>query len=146
LQNDNEQGGAAKPVVFALVGNSGSGKTTLIAALIRRYVEEGRRVGAIKHTHHELNDADRGDTRLFREAGADPVVLASDREAVVFEGDQRKRVPFANLGELLGLFHTDFVIVEGFKSLHSWPAIEIETSNRPTLDELAAIVDRIERP
>src|SRR5215212_9393425 len=62
--------------VAAFIGASRSGKTTLIAELIGRYVAAGLRVGAIKHTHHALNEENRGDTALFRAAGAEPVILA----------------------------------------------------------------------
>ena len=58
--------------IAALTGYSGSGKTTLLVQLIQRFVAEGKRVGAIKHTHHHLNEENRGDTAKFRAAGAEP--------------------------------------------------------------------------
>src|SRR4051812_25306237 len=70
--------------IAALTGFSGAGKTTLMVELIRRYIGEGHRVAAIKHTHHKLNDQRRGDTERFVEAGADPVVFADPTRAVVF--------------------------------------------------------------
>ncbi|HKB78301.1 MAG TPA: molybdopterin-guanine dinucleotide biosynthesis protein MobB, partial [Thermoanaerobaculia bacterium] len=66
--------------VAAIIGRSGTGKTTLITALIRQFVTEGHTVGAIKHTHHPLNEERRGDTQRFADAGADPVIFAGESE------------------------------------------------------------------
>lgn len=129
--------------VAAITGFSGSGKTTLITALIERYTREGNRVGAIKHTHHPLNEEDRGDTGRFRAAGADPVVLARVGEAVVFSNSGIRRVSYKNPAELLRLFDADIVLVEGFKELGEWPKVSISQEARPTVAELAEKLDRI---
>ena len=105
--------------VQPFVGPSNSGKTTAICGLIRDAVAGGERVGAIKHTHHALNTEDRGDTSKFRAAGADPVVLAGDGEAVVFRGNQTFRIRFDDPRDLLEVFDGDVVFVEGFKS-YEW--------------------------
>src|SRR5687768_16313259 len=76
----------AETRVAALVGDSGSGKTTAIIGLINLYRSEGLRIGAIKHTHHEVNERDQGDTSLMRRAGASPLILAGESEAVIFDG------------------------------------------------------------
>ena len=105
--------------VEAFAGPSGSGKTTRICERIRIAVANGERAGAIKHTHHPLNDDDRGDSARFRAAGADPVILAGDRDAVVFHGSDIHHVPFDDPRELLDQFDADVVFVEGFKS-YDW--------------------------
>lgn len=97
-------------------GPSGSGKTTRLVELIREHVAAGRTVGAIKHTHHPLNEEHRGDTAKFLAAGARPVILAGDGEAVVFDGASTRRVAYADRQELLVHFTTDVVVVEGFKN------------------------------
>jgi molybdopterin-guanine dinucleotide biosynthesis protein B len=107
--------------VVAVVGPSGSGKTTLLVALIRHFVTERRSVGAIKHTHHELSAVNRGDTAAFAEAGAHPVILAGNHEAIVFGVG---RVEFNSPADLLMHFDTDLVLIEGFKSFGGWPRIE----------------------
>jgi molybdopterin-guanine dinucleotide biosynthesis adapter protein len=107
--------------VAAVVGPSGSGKTTLLVALIRHFVTERRSVGAIKHTHHELSAVNRGDTAAFVEAGAHPVILAGNREAIVFGVG---RVEFDSPADLLVHFDTDLVLIEGFKEFDGWPRIE----------------------
>ena len=97
-------------------GPSGSGKTTRLVELIRSAVAQGRTVGAIKHTHHQLNEENRGDTAAFLNAGARPVILAGDGEAVVFDGATARRVAYSSLPDLLALMTSDLVVVEGFKN------------------------------
>ena len=102
--------------VIAISGPSGTGKTTRLVELIRAAVAEGRSVGAIKHTHHPLNEENRGDTAAFLAAGAKPVILAGDGEAVIFDGASVKRVAYSGKPDLLTLLTTDLVVVEGFKN------------------------------
>ena len=132
--------------VAALTGYSGSGKTTLLVQLISRYVAEGKRVGAIKNTHHHLNEENRGDTAKFRAAGAEPVILASNGNAVIWRDDAPTRTQYERPRDLLVHFDgCDIVLVEGFKELGDWPKVTIAADARPSLDELAANLDRIWR-
>ena len=106
----------ARPEVLALSGPSGSGKTTRLVEVIREAVAAGRTVGAIKHTHHPLNTENRGDTARFLAAGARPVILAGNGEAVVFEhATSFRRIAYSQLPDLLALMTADLVVVEGFK-------------------------------
>ena len=114
--------------VIAMIGESRSGKTTRIAELIREAVARGEKAGAIKHTHHPLNEEDRGDTRVFREAGAEPVILAGDGEAVIFRGGATERIVFEKPRDLLEHFDTDVVFIEGFKHADDWPRLRLESS------------------
>jgi len=123
----------------AITGWSGTGKTALIVELIARLVARGKRVAAIKHTHHALNDRNEGDTARFRHAGADPVMLAGDGEAIV----DGARVPYGDPRELLAhAGGADVVLIEGFKSYNGWPRIEAPAS----ADDAMAILDRILAP
>jgi molybdopterin-guanine dinucleotide biosynthesis protein B len=132
--------------VAAITGFSGAGKTTLIVALIRRFLAAGERVGAIKHTHHLLNEEHRGDTGAFLDAGAEPVVFAGNGEAVVFRHNGTSRVRYADERELLQFFGDgDVVLVEGFKSSDAWPQVGLDRERRITADDAAAILDRIWR-
>lgn len=111
--------------VAAVIGWSRSGKTTLIGELIRRFVARGERVAAIKHTHHPLNEESRGDTAVFLDAGAMPVILAGDREAVLFSAAPPRRVSYDSPSELLReCDEGHIVLVEGFKSFDGWPRLE----------------------
>lgn len=130
----------------AFAGESGAGKTTAIVALIERFIAEGHSVGAIKHTHHVINDEDRGDTAKFRAAGASPVIFAGAGEAVVFEGTAKRRIRFDDPRELLAHCRSDIVFVEGFKSVDDWPRVELSRAHHRSLPELLEILDRIWRP
>ena len=123
----------------AITGWSGTGKTTLIVELIARLVARGMRVAAIKHTHHALNDRDEGDTARFRNAGADPVILAGDGEAIA----RGARVTYDDPRDLLAhIDGADIVLIEGFKSYNGWPRIEAPVST----DDAMTILDRILAP
>ena len=132
--------------VVALVGESGSGKTTAIAALIRHFTGKGENVAVIKHTHHAVNDENRGDTAAFRRAGADPVILAGDGEAVVFRGAGTQRIRFERAQDLLHHLQTNIVFIEGFKTAEAWPRIELNRQEWRSTTELLSILDRIWRP
>jgi molybdopterin-guanine dinucleotide biosynthesis protein B len=131
--------------VAAIAGFSGAGKTTLIVELIRRFISQGKRVGAIKHTHHELNEEHRGDTARFLEAGAEPVILAGAGEAVIFgrtgsnQGTSHAR--YGDARELLACFDTDIVLIEGFKDSDAWPLVTIDAHGRPTVEDVMTRLD-----
>ena len=127
--------------VLALTGRSGSGKTTAIESLIARLVARGTSVGAIKHTHHPLNFDDRGDTARFRRAGANPVILASDDGAVLFDGDRTVKLSFGDVSDLIARFDTSIVLIEGFGGSGSWPSIELKAGEWKSIDELEALVE-----
>ena len=131
--------------VLALTGRSGAGKTTAIVGLIRHLRERGFPVGAIKHTHHPLNEEDRGDTAAFRAAGANPVILAAESEAVVFDTGSTRRVRYESPEQLLTQFPQDAaVLVEGFNAAlpDAWPRIALDREHRPTL---AALIEQSAR-
>jgi molybdopterin-guanine dinucleotide biosynthesis protein len=152
--------------VLAVTGFSGSGKTTLIVELIARL--RGTRVAAIKHTHHALPprvaqtflsappdenvwatpdrvDEARAipDTTRFLNAGAHPVILAGDGEAIVF-ADDATRVTYRDPCELLAhVANAEVVLIEGFKSYDGWPRID---AGAVTAEDAMAILDRIDGP
>jgi molybdopterin-guanine dinucleotide biosynthesis protein B len=129
---------------LAITGWSNSGKTTLIVDMIARCIARGERVAAIKHTHHEVNDRDEGDTARFRAAGASPVILAGDDVAVQWKtGASPVRVSRGTSEGALDLLalvdDADVVLIEGFKSFYGWPRIEAPVD----VAEAMAILDRI---
>lgn len=134
---------------------SGSGKTTLVEALIRLYAGRGARVAAVKHTHHPLNLENRGDTARFLAAGATPVILARDGEAVVWIAANLPPLPVrltqgggvvnaATIDELLEHARpAEIALVEGFKQYAGWPRIELLHGAWHSAHEAAVMLDRI---
>lgn len=112
--------------VVAITGLSGSGKTTLILRIVEKLVAEGKRVGCIKHTHHPLNEEDRGDTGRMRRAGAERVILANDGQAVIFEPAGTRRTSYTEPRELLAHFDSDLVLIEGWKGYDGWPNYSVD--------------------
>jgi len=109
-------------VVICIRGPSGSGKTTLIERLIPRLSRRGLSVGVVKHAHDGFQLDRRGkDSWRMWEAGAESVVVAGPREALV-----RRRLPAcaeasagrrrASLKQALSLLppRLDCVLIEGF--------------------------------
>jgi molybdopterin-guanine dinucleotide biosynthesis protein B len=130
-------------LIAGFIGESRSGKTTLIEELIRHYVTNGKRVAAIKHTHHPLNDRNEGDTARFLAAGAMPVIFAGDGEAIVFPS--RARIAFDDPRQMLPP-EADVVLIEGFKRVDAWPRIELQRGAWRSAAEIAAILGRIGDP
>ena len=97
--------------VISFVGFSGTGKTTLIEKLIRSLKSDGIRVAVVKHDAHGFEmDHEGKDTWRFTKAGADMILIASEKRSAVL--DERP----SDLWGMLGKIHdVDIVIVEGFK-------------------------------
>ena len=111
--------------VLGFAAYSGTGKTTLLVKLLPLLKANGLRIAMIKQTHHDFEiDKPGKDSFELRKAGADQVLLASDRRYAVITEYQVAKEPV--LGELINrleLDDVDLVMVEGFK--HS-PFAKIE--------------------
>ena len=120
----------AKPVL-GFAAYSGTGKTTLLVKLLPLMKLQGLRVAMIKQTHHDFEiDKPGKDSYELRKAGADQVVLASDKRCAVITEYEAPKEP--DLGEIinrLDLEHLDLVMVEGFKHL---PFAKIELHRSAT--------------
>lgn len=116
------------------IGQSGTGKTTLMEKVVARLVSRGRRVSAVKSTHHDTDiDQPGKDSWRFRKAGANEVILAGkDRWALMKETPEAE-VPLSEL--LKRLEPADIVMVEGFKADASIPRILV-WRNRPEAEPL----------
>ncbi len=119
----------AKPVL-GFAAYSGTGKTTLLVKLLALMKSQGLRVAMIKQTHHDFEiDKPGKDSFELRKAGADQVMLASDKRCVVItEYGEPKEPDLAELINKLDLENIDLVMVEGFKHL---PFAKIEL-HRPS--------------
>jgi molybdopterin-guanine dinucleotide biosynthesis protein B len=101
--------------VFGLAGWSGSGKTTLLTRLIPALTRRGITVSTLKHAHHDFDiDQEGKDSWRHREAGAQEVLIASDRRWALMHELRGARAP--SMDELLSrMSPVDLVLVEGYK-------------------------------
>lgn len=125
----------AKPVL-GFAAYSGTGKTTLLVKLLPLMKLQGLRVAMVKHTHHDFDvDKPGKDSFKLRKAGADQVLLASDKRcALLTEYEEQHEPGIAELVERLDLNNLDLVLVEGFRHL-PFPKIELHrpSTARPLL-------------
>lgn len=103
--------------VLGLAAYSGTGKTTLLVKLLPLMKLQGLRVALIKQTHHDFEiDKPGKDSFELRKAGADQVLLASDkRSALITEYESTTDRSLDQLINELDLNAIDLVMVEGFK-------------------------------
>ena len=108
-------------IVVGFTGHSGSGKTTLIEKVLVTLRSRDRTVSAIKSSHHGTDvDVPGKDSWRFRQAGAEEVVLVSDKRWALMKETQES----VTLAEILPrLTAVDIVLVEGYKSDESIPHI-----------------------
>ena len=120
-----------KKPVLGFAAYSGTGKTTLLVKLLPLMKLQGLRVAMIKQTHHDFEiDKPGKDSYELRKAGADQVMLSSDKRcALITEYDQQRAPDLPALIEQLDLDNIDLVMVEGFKHL---PFAKIEL-HRPAM-------------
>lgn len=107
-----------KPVL-GFAAYSGTGKTTLLVKLLPLMKLQGLRVAMIKHTHHDFDiDTPGKDSYELRKAGADQVMVASDRRmALMTEYENVSEPDLVDLVNKLDLDKADLVMVEGFRHL-----------------------------
>lgn len=101
--------------IFGIAGFKNTGKTTLVVELVGELRRRGLRVATVKHAHHDF-DVDRPgkDSYRHREAGAEEVIIASDRRiAHIRELGATAAPPLRDLLARLG--DVDVVLVEGYK-------------------------------
>ncbi len=116
--------------VLGLVAWSGSGKTTLLCQLLAYFKAQGKRVGMIKHAHHDVEfDNPHKDSYKLRKSGASQMLLATaKRWALMVDLEVTEAEP--NLQQMLDQLDQkklDFILVEGFKHSH-FNKIEVHRS------------------
>ncbi len=104
-----------KPVL-GFAAYSGTGKTTLLVKLLPLMKLQGLRVAMIKQTHHDIEiDKPGKDSYELRKAGADQVLLASDKHyALMADFEETETSDLLTLIKKLDLEHIDLILVEGF--------------------------------
>lgn len=116
--------------IISFVGYSNSGKTTFLVKVIGELKKRGYRIGVIKHDGHDFEiDHPDTDTWKHRQAGADVVCIASDRQIAVMQ----TLVKPQQLDDMIPLVgQVDFILTEGFKQEQK-PQIEINWQGRSWL-------------
>ena len=119
-----------KVPVLGFAAYSGTGKTTLLVKLLPLMKLQGLRIAMIKHAHHDFDiDKPGKDSFELRKAGADQVLVASDKRYALMTEYQDKAEPeLGDLVEKLDLENIDLIMVEGFRHL---PFAKIEL-HRPS--------------
>ncbi len=118
---------------IAVVGFKKSGKTTLALELAQALRAQGFSVTLAKHSHHGFDEKPDTDTGRFR-AAADLVMAFSPGGGFLSWPEDRP------LSELLGLVRTDFLVLEGGKTVGHLPRVIIagdEATARELDPELA---------
>jgi molybdopterin-guanine dinucleotide biosynthesis protein B len=114
--------------VFQVFGKKDSGKTTAIEIAIKKLVEKGYYVAAIKHSHHIINSKNK-DTMKFEKAGARIVIFHSNDCALFFE---------CTNNDYISLIPADVILIEGFKNVNIGKKFEIKS-----VDEAEYIANQI---
>jgi molybdopterin-guanine dinucleotide biosynthesis adapter protein len=114
------------PPVLGFAAWSGTGKTTLLSRVLPLLRQAGLRVGVIKHAHHDFEiDTPGKDSYQLRKAGADHLLIASDRRWALLHDYPETREPrLESLLSILPRDQLDLVLVEGFRHL-PFPRIEL---------------------
>ncbi|MGL5052027.1 MAG: molybdopterin-guanine dinucleotide biosynthesis protein B [Cetobacterium sp.] len=137
-----------KTIFFAVSGIKNSGKTTLISNLLKKFTDNGYKVGTIKHDGHdfEMDNID-SDTHKHIKAGAHGTLIFSKSKFMFLENSTQKSLEF-----YLEFFKDyDFIILEGFKN-SNYPKIEViksgisneSVSNKQNLQFLVSDLKEIE--
>lgn len=95
---------------------SGVGKTHLMTQVIGKLRKTGLRIGVIKHAHHNVDIDQKGkDSYRHRKAGAQQVLLASDKRSALMTEYTADPPNFKDLLAVLDTRELDLILVEGFK-------------------------------
>lgn|GEM_PF-225233 len=103
-----------RPVkIFAVYGSTKSGKTTTVVEIVKELRLRGYTVSTIKDVHAQdvVGDTVGKDTWRHWKAGAEVVGLRGPNETLIMI----KRP--VTLNELIGHFGSDYLVLEGFKSV-----------------------------
>jgi molybdopterin-guanine dinucleotide biosynthesis protein B len=105
--------------VLAVIGRRHSGKTTVVEGLVSGLVKKGFRVATAKHVRiKEFSmDTEGKDTWRHSGAGANPVIMVSDKETVIKIGDGAQSVSLDTMAKIAEEYETNVMVLEGFSSI-----------------------------
>ena len=109
--------------IYSFIGDSNSGKTTLILKIIAELKMRNYTVGAVKNCSVEFEIDKKGkDSYRLREEGADPVLLVTRNNIVLFKNNNGDE-PVSLIKQYFS--DKDYVIVEGGKRWSGIKKIEV---------------------
>jgi molybdopterin-guanine dinucleotide biosynthesis protein B len=99
--------------ILSFVGRSDSGKTTLLGEVIAVLKQHGFKIAVIKHAQNFELDKQGKDSWLFRQSGADTVILSSPTGLALLKMSDKDPAP----QEIARLIDSDIdlILTEGFK-------------------------------
>ncbi len=119
--------GSRSPTLLGFAAFSGTGKTELLTRLVPILVDQGLRIGMVKHAHHAFDvDQPGKDSYRLRKAGAREMLISSGhRWALMHElSAEEEEMTLAQLLPKLDTASLDLILVEGFKR-EAFPKIEL---------------------
>jgi len=105
--------------VLAVVGRKNSGKTTVIEGLISELTKRGFQVATVKHVSKKgfSMDTEGKDTWRHSEAGANPVIVVSDKETAIKMKRGIEKFSLEDTVKFAEANGADIVMLEGFSSV-----------------------------
>ncbi len=99
---------------LAVIGRKHSGKTTVVEGLVANFVKKGLRVATVKHVSQSgfSMDSEGKDTWRHSVAGANPVILVSDKEMTIKIRDGAS-VSLGTLSKIAEENKANVIIIEG---------------------------------
>ena len=119
------------PAFVGFAAFSGTGKTQLICQLIPLLKQQGKRVAAIKASHHDIMfDKPGKDSYRLHQSGAQQTLIVSPyRSGLSSEFDGNTEPDFHTNIKQLDLDSLDIVVVEGFRHEPQLKKIELHRSS-----------------
>lgn len=130
------------PFIFQIVGYQNRGKTTFITKLIKELRAENLETAVLKHHGHGGKPDHTGmkkDSTKHFQAGAAASLVEGD-SSIELLGNFKAGANLADLLQLLGMFHPDVILIEGYKQ-EDFPKVILvkEESDLQLLKQLSSI-------
>ena len=134
--------------IVAVMGSKNSGKTTTVEFLIRRLSEDGYRVGAVKHIHHEFTlDEEGKDTWRMAKSGAEIVSSVSPNEvAILYKRIENWEENLEKVFTLLKDEGLDIVVAEGFHMVLGKRGDILKIVTVKNIEEAHQFINNVEQP
>ncbi len=127
---------------YSFYGGKNSGKTSVMSRVIKKLVDGGYRVAAVKHSRGEYTvDSEGTDTYKHAEAGAELVVFSTSIETSFILKEELNINDILEVIESIGI--SDVVLFEGYKdeNLKGMDVSDRDTWNEENLDDIVCEIE-----